>query len=63
MAIYRSDTGLRIAKPEKYVGIKGILKPWLLMMNINFKIYLKMFSDERSKVLFVISYLEGAALD
>lgn len=53
---------LKVAKPGKFSGSQGTLKPWLLMIAINFKTYPSLFQTEVSKVLFVISYLEGAAL-
>ena len=62
MATYQDDVQIRIAKPEKYSGAHGGLKTWLLMMNICFRTQAKMLPDEVSKILFAVSYLEGAAL-
>ena len=52
---------LKIAKPNRFSNVQGILKPWLTMVAINFRVYPTVFPTKESKILFAILYLDGAA--
>ena len=55
--------GLKVTKPSRFSNVQGTLKPWLTMVAINFRVYLTLFPTKESKILFAISYLDGAALN
>ena len=54
--------GFKVAKPSRFSNVQGTLKPWLTMVAVNFRVYPIMFPREKSKILFAISYLDGATL-
>ena len=55
--------GLKVTKPSRFSGVQGILKPWLIMVAINFRAYPTVFPTKKSKILFAISYLDKTALN
>ena len=55
--------GLKVTKPSRFSGVQRILKPWLTMVAINFRAYPIVFPTKKNKILFAISYLDGAALN
>ena len=55
--------GFKITKPSRFSGVQGILKPWLTMVTINFRAYPTVFPTKKNKILFAISYLDGAAFN
>ena len=53
----------KIAKPSRFSNVQRILKPWLTMVTINFRVYPTVFPTEKNKILFAISYLDAAAFN
>ena len=53
----------KITKPNKFSNVQKKLKLWLTMVTINFRAYPIVFPIKKSKILFAISYLDGAAFN
>ena len=47
----------KVTKPSRFSGVQKILKPWLTMVTINFRVYPTVFPTKKNKILFAISYL------
>ena len=55
--------GFKVTKPSRFSGVQKFLKPWLTMVAINFRAYPTVFPTKKNKILFAISYLDGAAFN
>ena len=55
----RVHGGFKVTKHNKFSNVQKILKPWLTIITINFRIYPTVFLTEKNKMLFAISYLNG----
>ena len=55
--------GFKLTKPNRFSKIQFFLKPWLTIITINFRVYPTVFPTEENKILFAISYLDGATFN
>ena len=53
----------KVTKPNRFSNVQKNLKPWLTMVTINFRAYPIVFPTKKNKILFAISYLDGAAFN
>lgn len=60
-AISREGVGIRLAPPERFSGEPGQCKAFLTNCSIHFEYSPQVFTSDRSKVAFMVSYLTGQA--
>ena len=53
--------GFKVTKPNRFSNVQRILKPWLTMVTINFRVYPTVFPTK--KKLFAISYFDGTTFN